>query len=98
MVLTYESVDNMAGVGVVVWSRSLGANKIHHLVLALSRNTTVRENDLQIHPAWILIQFFRNPESKSLSQVDHEWCSRGDTVTVKFLRSVMVRSLRFELG
>jgi hypothetical protein len=43
-----ESVDDMLGIGVVLRMRPLTPNKVHNLVLSLSRDRRVRDDDLHL--------------------------------------------------
>ena len=98
IISTYKTVNDMACVWIMMRGRSLGADKIHHLVLSFTRDTAVRENDLQVEPARILVQLLCHPESQNFAQVDHEGCSWSNTISVEFLRSVVVGTLSLEIS
>jgi len=44
----YKSVDDMTGVWIVGWLQSLETNELHDLVLSLTRNSGVRDDDLDL--------------------------------------------------
>lgn len=96
--LSYQSVDDMARVRVMMGCSSLGADKVHHLVFAFPRNAAIGKNNLEIHPSRILVQFLGDPEPERFTQVGHEGCSGSNAVGVKLLLSVMIRTLSFQFS
>mmetsp|Transcript_5938 Transcript_5938/g.21724 ORF Transcript_5938/g.21724 Transcript_5938/m.21724 type:complete len:235 (+) Transcript_5938:3934-4638(+) len=88
-----QAVQAVLGVGVEARQAPLAANVVHDLVLALTGHIGVREDDLDVAPAGVVVESLVDVVLQRHGQVRHEGCARCNHVRVERLGLDLVRHL-----
>ena len=89
-----QTIHDVSGVRVMRGRASLRAHKVHYLVLSLTRNCSVGDDDLELRPSGVGVEFVLYPVAQTGCKNVHERCTWGDGVGIpRLLRLLFALSL-----
>ncbi|KAK1239567.1 hypothetical protein MKX07_001021 [Trichoderma sp. CBMAI-0711] len=80
-----QAIDDVAGVGIVVWGGALGSDEGHDFMFTFARHGSIRDDDLELSPGGIRVELILAPVPQTHGEDVHEWRARGDGVGIECL-------------